>query len=106
MKGESTARFIGEEPTWHVDDFIDSPDSDPYASWIFMHYRLPAWQKIAYTPFMKNHKLFCTYKGERYRVTGASTLGDVWLSKDFNREDGYELRGVLVAECSNWGKNP
>jgi len=38
-------------------------------------------------------------------VTGASRLGDVWLSKDFAREDGYEAR-VSVAACSGWGATP
>jgi hypothetical protein len=54
---------------------------------------------------MKQHELFCEYEGKRYRVTGASRLGDVWLSADFAREYGYELR-VDVEKCSVWGPTP
>ena len=39
------------------------------------------------------------------RCTGASRLGDVWLTSDFNQEMGYEKR-VDVEECSNWSANP
>jgi len=52
---------------------------------------------------MQEHLLFCIYKMEKYRVIGAGRLGDVWLTKDFNREQGYDLR-VYVNECSNWSK--
>lgn len=46
-------------------------------------------------------KLFCQYKGKRYRCTGASRMGDVWLAEDFSRDSGYDLR-VNVGECSDW----
>ncbi len=101
MKSDTAARKVDEQD-WHVDDFIDNPYADPYARWMFMHFRLPSFQKAAFEPFMRDHKLFCTYQGSRYRVTGASTMGDVWLVKDFNKDHGYDHR-VLVAACSNWG---
>lgn len=28
-------------------------------------------------------------------------MGDVWLTKDFSRENGYDLR-IDVAECCAW----
>lgn len=89
----------------HVDDFIDDYTGDPYARWLFMHFRLPAVLKLAFDPFMKDHKLFCTYKGERHRVTGASRLGDVWITKDFKKDTGYDAR-VDLDECSDWGPKP
>ena len=50
---------------------------------------------------MQNFKLFCTHSGTRYRCTGASRMGDVWLAKDVKRDTGYDLR-VDVTECSDW----
>ena len=85
----------------HIDHFIEDPGADAYARWMFLHFRLPAHLAIAFRPFMKDHKLFCTWKGERYRVTGASRLGDVWLAKDHSREEGYD-HSVGVEECLNW----
>lgn len=56
---------------------------------------------LAYAPFMKNHKLFCTWRGERYRVTGCSRMGDIWLARNHEQESGYDYRAD-VAECSEW----
>lgn len=53
---------------------------------------------------MEDYKLFCMYKGERYRCTGASRMGDVWLHSDFSQDTGYEHR-VDVEECSDWSDN-
>jgi hypothetical protein len=97
----------------HVDDFIDDYRADPYARFVLDYFRRSAVSLHAFGPWMKEHKLFCTYspslasgkKAGRFRVTGASRLGDVWLSADYAREVGYELR-VNVAECSAWGKDP
>lgn len=106
---------IGEVETKapaHVDDFIDYGTSfssdkreehEDYARWVLNHFRQPAICKMAFAPFMKPFKLFCDYKGEKYRVIGASRLGDVWLTSDFSKENGYEHR-VCVDECSNWSK--
>lgn len=86
----------------HVDDFIDDPASDRYAASWFESFRRAAWMK-ANEP--DTRKLFATFRGKRYRVTGCSRLGDVWLSADFNREVGYEKR-VDVDACSEWGTEP
>lgn len=99
-----------EQPQDHVDDWIDTPtfpaDSKVnYAKFVLEYARLPAWKKIAYSEWMKQFKLFCTHMGKRYKVTGASRLGDVWLAKDHNRENGYDLR-VNVSECSEWDDKP
>jgi hypothetical protein len=85
----------------HIDDFIINPNTDDYAAWMFNYFRMPAISKIRFEKFMKDSKLFCTYAGKRYRVTGASRMGDVWLATDFKRDTGYDLR-VDVEECTNW----
>lgn len=90
----------------HVDDFINNPFIDEfYAQWILHHFRLPATLQVRFVGFMKNNKLFCTYENKRYRVTGASRLGDVWLVKDFDREYGYNLR-VEIDDCTSWSDKP
>lgn len=90
----------------HVDDFIDGQyNRHHYARWVLQHFRLSAALRIDFNRFMTDHKLFCTYEGVRYRCTGASRLGDVWLTTDFAEDTRYKLR-VDVAECSDWGAAP
>lgn len=95
----------------HVDEFIDfgsmmiePPENEDYARWVLNYFRHPAILKNAFKPFMKEHKLFCEYKNKKYRVIGASRLGDVWLTSNFEAENGYEHR-ICVDECSNWSKD-
>lgn len=93
----------------HVDDWLSTPshsrEPEAYAKFVLTLARLPAWAQMAYRPFTKQFELFCTYQGQRYRCTGASRMGDVWLAKDFSQENGYDHR-VDVAECSDWGASP
>lgn len=92
----------------HIDDWLDQPTmykDEAYAKFVLDYKRMPAWKQGAYHEYMKDHKLFCTYKGKRYRVTGASRLGDVWLNKDFEQEFGYDYR-IEVTACSEWGSKP
>ena len=90
----------------HVDDWLDAPatdDAEKMAKEFLEHCRRPAinmdWKWIEANP------LFCTYKGERFRCIGASRLGDVWLTRHFERGNGYDLR-IDVADCSDWSKTP
>ena len=86
----------------HVDEFIDDKyQEDNYARWFFHLHRLPAVLYDDFEPWIKQYKLFCEYEGKKYRVTGASRLGDVWLTSDMSRESGYDLR-VDLEKCSNW----
>lgn len=91
--------------TTHIDEWLDRPvfgdKAEAYAKFVLSFKRMPAWMNMAFKPWMGQFKLFCTYKGERYRCTGASRMGDVWLTKDFNRESGYDLR-IDVDDCSEW----
>jgi hypothetical protein len=102
---ERIERVKEKEAGMHVDDFIDDYEGDPYARWFFMLQRLPAALKVAFYQWIKPYRLFCDYKGKRYRVTGASRLGDIWLAKDHSRETGYDLR-VDLTECTNWSDKP
>lgn len=92
----------------HIDEWMDRPtipssEGISYAKWMFFYFRLPAWAQMEFYPFMKDRKLFCLYDGKKYRVTGASRMGDVWLTSNHEQEDGYEKR-VDVTQCSNWTK--
>jgi hypothetical protein len=83
----------------HVDDFIDDPTSDRYAASWFESFRRPAWDKLQEPD---ERKLFTTYEGQTYLVTGCSRLGDVWLHADLNYDgDSYQKR-VDVDACSGW----
>ena len=89
----------------HIDEFIDDPKTDPYASWVFAMFRYPAILRGKCADLIERHRLFCTHEGKRYRVTGASRMGDVWLAKDFNQTVAYDER-VDVESCSNWSPTP
>jgi len=112
-KKKATAPGPGRKPQYEgVDDFIWAPfGPDPYVSWVLMFFRLPAAKQIHWARFMEDKKLFCSYtdpktgKKARYRVTGASRLGDVWLTTDFEQDMGYELR-VDINRCKDWGPAP
>lgn len=47
------------------------------------------------------YKIFCEYQGKKYRITGASSMGDVWLAESLEREQGYDHR-VDIDDCSNF----
>lgn len=98
----------------HIDDWLDETmkkelvkDSmEAYLYKFFEWARLPAVdQNRVRATFENEHKLFCTYEGKPYRVTGASRLGDIWLAEDLNRTRGYDLR-VYINQCSDWRKQP
>lgn len=93
----------------HIDEWIDSISSfktmnemENYAKLFFLLHRLPAVLYLAFLPWIKQFELYCTYKNERYRVTGCSRMGDIWLTKDYKLESGYDLR-VNVSEVMNFG---
>lgn len=92
----------------HIDEFCDDNYGKPelyYVRWFFFLKRLPAVQQAEFHEWISRYRLYCDYEGKRYRVTGCSRLGDVWLSSDFKIESGYDLR-VEVERCSKWSENP
>lgn len=98
----------------HVDDWLDLPPIDEperlAKEWLerFMSgipdglsvEEMSAWMQEK-SMWLAARPLFCTYRGEVYRVAGASRLGDVWLNRDPNKNWGHDLR-VDVTECSEW----
>lgn len=99
--------MIESEDGDHVDVWLDTPtfdDSEAYAKFVLEYKRMPAFKQIQYAPWMQQFKLFCVYEGKVYRCTGASRLGDVWLTENFDQDSGYQKR-VNVKECSKWSNN-
>ncbi len=92
-----------------VDEWIDNfmeqeSEEEPrlnYAKFFLFCKRLRAVDQMNWGAYFPE-KLFCTYQGVRYRVTGASRMGDIYLTTDFNQDIGYQKRGVFVNEVSNW----
>ena len=111
MFNERTNLLLSRLHMTHVDDWTAtpttgrSPKGEAYAKFFFLLRRTPAWMQYAMAEWMDPYKLFCTFQEQRYRVTGASRLGDIWLAKDFDRESGYDMR-VDLAECSEWSDRP
>ena len=96
----------------HVDDFVDfgtsysnPPPGEKDARWFLFLKRLPANLQCEFNDKIKDLKLFCDYEGSRFRCTGASRMGDVWLTPNFNQDVGYTKR-IDVRHCSNWGLKP
>lgn len=89
----------------HIDDWLDDPTTGPadVKEWL-EHFRRPAIYKDY--KWLAAKKLFCTYKdGKRYRCIGCSRMGDVWLTKHFERENGYDLR-IDIEDCTDWEVTP
>lgn len=85
----------------HIDDWLDDSITGPekVKEWL-EHFRRPAIYKDH--KWLNSKKLTCTYKdGRKYRCTGCSRLGDLWLAKDMKRVNGYDLR-VDIEDCSEW----
>lgn len=106
-------------PAMHIDDWLDrSPiffDADNkilnYVHFFFMYKRFAAVYQMAYKPFMAQYRLFVTYEGKRYQVTGASRMGDIWLSSDFGPDATYDKDGkgrveFDLAKLSQWSRYP
>lgn len=96
----------------HVDEFIETPVFPSIenmnlrlAMWFLNYKRMPAHMQTSFADFMEGGKMviLCDYEGNTYRCTGASRLGDVWLTSDFSQAYGYEKR-VNINSLSNWSK--
>lgn len=90
----------------HIDDFISKLTFDKaenHARFFFHLKRLSAHDGMVWAPWIQQYKLFCTFEGKRWRVTGASRTGDVHLHSDLGYEGvSYEKRGVAVDDCTEW----
>lgn len=111
ISNEALAKVLETET--HIDDWLDTPTegtgpeafNTTYAKFVLEFARMPAWKKTSYLQWTQQFELYCTHKGKRYRVNGASRMGDVWLCANFSKDFGYDLR-VMLDECSAWSPTP
>lgn len=73
--------------------------------WLLVH-RLPATDGALLRQAGLWPRLYADHRGRRVRVTMASRFGDLGISLDLAREDGYEERGVAVDDLANVGAEP
>ena len=85
----------------HVDYFIEDETQDSYARLVFEILRLPAEKFTEVDHILSYHPLYCTYKQARFKVSGCSSMGDVWLVSDPEATHSYDHR-VNIMECSEW----
>jgi len=94
----------------HIDEWIkdriygECKEEEKYAVAFFFLKGMDAVSNCTIEPIMKEHELFCVYKGNTYRVTGCSTMGDIWLRGDYDIDHGYDHR-VDIDDCTNWTRS-
>lgn len=88
-----------------VDDFIEDPLTDKYAAFVLNMKRQPATVRFKLMSYEEANPLFADYQGERYRVTLASAMGDVGITKNFEQNMGYCQR-VSINSLSNFSNKP
>lgn len=84
----------------HIYDWLDDPETGPPEVKDFFESMVAPAYKKDYSK-IHNTLLSCTYKGKRYRCIGTSRMGDIWLTSDFTKAYGYELR-IYINEVSNF----
>lgn len=107
---------VGEDKNVPVDVFLDTipvwfkeKAYLNYVHFIFEHFRQPAVIKVARAEYMKYFGLFVTHEERRYKVTGASRFGVIYLATDLDRENGsgYDLSVPLnFAKLTQWSDRP
>jgi hypothetical protein len=86
----------------HCDAYINSPNHPLCLRWFLVFKRAPAVdQTIMREVGIKEPVLFAKHNGKDVRVTMASRLGDVGITRDLDREYGYDLR-VEVADLTDF----
>lgn len=86
----------------HCDNAIDDPAAHPALRAFLARARSPAHGLLSDQPFPR---LFADHLGDRVRVTMASRMGDVGISKDLGAEFGYEGR-VFLDDLANFSDQP
>jgi hypothetical protein len=94
-----------EDNIHHVYEWLEEPSTDEgeklAKEWLDKFTR-PAYDKHkqGLNKWLAARELSCVWKGKRYRCTGASRMGDVWL-QDEGSANFYDHR-VDVTELSEW----
>lgn len=86
-----TSKRTGRSMT-HCDDVLDNPATHPAVRVFLERARAPGHGMLTDRPYPR---LFADHRGARVRVTMASRMGDVGITKDLDAEFGYEDRVAL-----------
>lgn len=85
----------------HIYDWLDNPDNRNHPAWRYLDEFTKCDLEEKAQLWLESTVVLCSYQGTRYRLTGASRLGDVWIHSNFNVHDGYVKR-VDITELSDW----
>jgi hypothetical protein len=88
----------------HCDEVIEDPDAPHCLRWFLLVNRLPAVDQLVLEEALgqaKLPKLFARHNGRPVRVVMASRFGDVGISTDLSRPNGYQQR-VGVDELTDF----
>jgi len=118
-KKQSSVDLSPPDGAIHVDTFVDGLGKEHYARWFFALHRFSSVLKLTFAPWISQYELYCTHDGKRWRVTGASRLGDIYLKDPNDAPVGvgehsdkgwegpfYDKRGVYVNQCTDWSEKP
>ena len=61
--------------------------------------RMPA-SMMGMVTILKNRNIICEFEGQEWYVSGASRMGDIYLSKGPNKMN-YDKRGVYINQITN-----
>lgn len=96
----------------HIDKFLDMPgfameQELHYPHFLFTYWRQGALEKSIHSHYMRSFKLFADYQDKdgnwkTYRVVGASSMGDVWLTDDFESDTYNKRVDLILARFRNW----
>ena len=94
----------------HIDDWLDKDPhglirKEVYARFMLEYFRMPATKQTELRTPLRSLRLFATYQGQRVRITGASRMGDVWITHDFKQSTGYQDR-VFIDNLSEFSATP
>lgn len=97
----------------HVDEFLDSTyELIGRDDLIYPHYMLGMMRQghstlALYRKAIGDKQLFVTFEGKRWQVTGASRLGDIWLTPSTKLDAQYRRRVWLrLDDMTNWSDTP
>lgn len=89
----------------HCDDYIHDASIPKCLRLFLLVNRMPAIDMMLFRECGLKPQLFATYGELRVRIVMASRMGDVGISTNFDKEDGYFTR-VPVSALSDFSDKP
>jgi hypothetical protein len=80
-----------------------------YVHFMLNEMRYSATWILAHRETMEQHALYVTYDNKRWKVTGASRMGDLFLAQNLTRKngEGYDIRVPLdFSKLTEWSDSP